>query len=86
MVHIGGLEATIGAFDRLVSGSTMLTQGATMRREPLPSFPLVAGSHDGIRLMGNDGTGPREWLVSPRGTSIDELWAQLVAAGVTPTT
>jgi hypothetical protein len=26
-----------------------------------------------------------EWKVSPRGTPIDEVWGQLVAAGVTPT-
>ena len=75
VVHVGGLEATIGAFDVLVSGTTMLTEGATMRRERLPNFPLVSGNHDGIRLMGKDGTGEREWLVSPRDTSIDELWA-----------
>ena len=85
VVHSGGLEATIGAFDGLVSGNTMLTEGASMRRERLWAFPIVAGSRDCIKLMGNDGTGPREWKVSPRGTSIDELWAQLLAAGVAPT-
>lgn len=84
VVHVGGLEATIGAFDVLVSGTTILTEGATMRRERLPNFPLVSGNRDGIRLMGKDGTGEREWLVSPRDTSIDELWAELLAAGVTP--
>jgi hypothetical protein len=81
---VGGIEATIGAADSLVSGNTMLTEGATMRRERLPALPIVAGNHDCIRLMGNDGTGPREWKVSPRDTSIDELWAELLAAGVTP--
>ena len=85
VVHLGGLEATIGAFDGLVSGNTMLTEGTTMRRERLSGFPIVAGNRDCIRLVGNDGTGPREWKVSPRDTSIDELWAQLLAAGVTPT-
>lgn len=84
VVHLGGIEATIAPFDGLVSGNTMLTEGATMRRERLGAFPIVAGNHDCIRLMGNDGTGPREWKVSPRDTSIDELWAQLLAAGVTP--
>lgn len=84
VVHEGGLEATIGPFDGLVSGNTMLTEGATMHRERLPAFPIVAGSHDCIRLMGNDGTGPREWRVSPRDRTLDELWEQLVAAGVTP--
>jgi hypothetical protein len=85
VVHLGGIEATIGAFDGLVSGNAMLTEGATMTRDRLPAFPFVAGDHDCITLVGNDGTGPREWRVSPRDTSIDELWAQLLAAGVTPT-
>jgi len=86
LVHPDGLEVTIGAFDGLVSGNTILIEGATMRRERLSAWPLVAGNRDCIRLWGNDGTGPREWKVSPRGTSIDEVWAQLLAAGVTPTT
>jgi hypothetical protein len=85
VVHLGGIEATIGAFDGLVSGNTMLTDGASMRLDRLSVFPLVAGSHDCIRLTGSDGIGSREWRVSPRSTSIDELWAQLVAAGVSPT-
>lgn len=84
VVHLGGIEATIAPFDGLVSGNTMLTEGATMCRERLPAFPIVAGNHDCIRLIGNDGTGPREWKVSPRDMSVDELWAQLLAAGVTP--
>ena len=86
LVHSAGLEVSIGAFDGLVGGNTMLIEGATMRRERLGAWPLVAGNHDNIRLCGNDGTGVREWKVSPRGTPIDEVWAQLVAAGVTPTT
>ena len=86
VVHPGGLEVTIGAFDGLLSGNTMLIEGATMRRERRPAWPLVAGNRECITLWGNDGTGPREWKVSPRGTPIDEVWAQLVAAGVTPTT
>ena len=86
VVHSGGLEVTIGAFDGLISGKTMLIDGATMRRERLGAWPLVAGNHDCIRLWGNDGTGPREWKVSSRGTPIDEVWAQLLAAGVTPIT
>jgi hypothetical protein len=86
LVHSGGLEVTIGAFDGLVSGNTMLIAGAKMRRERLGTFPLVAGNHDCIRLWGTDGADPHEWKVSPRGTPIDEVWGQLVAAGVTPTT
>jgi hypothetical protein len=85
VVHSDGLEVTIGAFDGLVSGNTMLIQGATMRRERLSVWPPVAGNRECIRIWGNDGTGPREWKVSPRGTPVDEVWAQLVAAGVTPT-
>jgi hypothetical protein len=86
VVHSGGLEVTIGAFDGLIGRNTMLIEGTTMRRDRLGAWPLVGGNHDCIRLCGNDGTGPREWRVSPRGTPIDEMWAQLVAAGVTPTT
>jgi len=86
VVHSGGLEVTIGPFDGLIGGNTMLIEGATMRRERLGAWPLVSGNHDSIRICGNDGTGPREWKVSPRGTPIDEVWAQLLAAGVTPTT
>jgi hypothetical protein len=85
VVHTGGLDATIAPFDGLVSGNAMLTKGATMRRERLPAVPIVAGNHDCIRLMGDDGTGQREWKVSPRDTSVDALWGQLIAAGVTPT-
>ena len=85
VVHSGGLEVTIGAFDGMVGGNTMLIEGATMRRERLGAWPLVSGNHDSIRICGSDGTGPREWKVSPRGTPIDEVWAELVAAGVTPT-
>jgi hypothetical protein len=86
VVHSGGLEVTIGAFDGLISGNTMQIDGATMRRERLGAWPLVAGNHDCIRIWGSDGTGPREWKVSPRGTPIDEVWAQLLAAGVNPIT
>jgi len=86
LVHSGGLEVTIGAFDGLIGGTTMLIEGATMRRERLGTWPLVAAKRECIRLCGNDGTGQREWKVSLRGTPIDEVWAQLIAAGVAPTT
>lgn len=78
---------TIGAFDGLVTGTTKLIEGATMRRERLSFWPIVAGNRDCIRLWGTDGTHSREWKVSPRGgTSMDEVWTRLVAAGVTPAT
>lgn len=86
VAHAGGLEATIAPFDTLVSGNTILTEGATMCRDRLGAFPIVGGNHDCIRLIGSDGTGVREWRVSPRDRSVDELWAQLATAGVTPTT
>jgi len=85
LVHPGGLEVTIGVFDVLISGNTVLLKGATMRRERLSTWPLVGGNRDCIRLWGSDGTGRREWKVSPRGTSVEKVWAELVAAGVTPT-
>ena len=86
VVHAGVLEATIAPFDWLVSGNTILTDGATMRLDRLDAVPVVVGNHDCIRLIGNDGTGIREWRVSPRDRSVDELWAQLATAGVTPCT
>jgi hypothetical protein len=82
LVHPTGLEVTIGAFDGLVTGNTMLIDGATMCRDRLGAFPLMAGSHDCIRIWGTDGTSSHEWKVSPRGTSTDEVWAQLAKAGV----
>jgi hypothetical protein len=84
LIHPGGLEVTIGAFDGLISRNTMLLEGATMRRDRLGVLPLVGGSHDCIRICGTNGDRPREWKVAPRGTPIDEVWAQLIAAGVTP--
>jgi hypothetical protein len=84
VVHSDGLEVTIGAWDGLVSGNTMLIVGAAMRRERLSVWPVIAGNRECIRLWGDDGTGPREWKVSPRGTPIDEVWDHLIAAGVTP--
>lgn len=84
VVHAGGLEASIAPFDWMVSGNTILTEGATMRRDRLGAFPIVGGNHDCIRLVGNDDTGVREWRVSPRDRSVDELWAQLATAGVAP--
>ncbi|MGY2876547.1 hypothetical protein ACVW00_003737 [Marmoricola sp. URHA0025 HA25] len=86
VVHAGGLEATIAPFGSLVSGNAILTKGARMRRDRLGAFPIVGGNHDCIRLIGNDGTGVREWRISPRDRSVDELWAQLATAGVTPAT
>jgi hypothetical protein len=86
LVHAGGLEVTIGAFDGLVTGNTMMLEGANMRRDRLGAVPIVLGNHDCIRIWGTDGTSPRQWKVSPRGTSIDEVWAQLTKAGVTQVT
>jgi len=86
VVHAGGLEATIAPFDRLVSGNAILTEGATMCRDRLGALPIVGGNHDCIRLIGSDGTGVREWRVSPRDRSDDELWTQLATAGVAPNT
>jgi hypothetical protein len=78
---------SFGAFDGLVTGATMLIEGATICRERLSMWPLVAGNRDCIRIWGTDGNHSLEWKVSPRGTdSIEELWMHLVSAGVTPTT
>jgi hypothetical protein len=86
LVHPDGLEATIGSFDGLITGNTMLIDGATMRRERLSIWPLVGGSRDCIRIWGTNGTHSLEWKVSPRGTSsIEEVWMHLVSAGVMPT-
>jgi hypothetical protein len=84
LVHSGGLEVIPGAFDGSVSINTMMLKGASMCRDRLGAWPLVVGNHECIRLSGNDGARSSEWKVSPRGTPIDAVWAELVAAGVTP--
>ena len=87
-MHSGGLEATIGAFDGLITGNTMLHRGLHgSDRTATIVGPLVSGSRDCIRIWGAGwGTFPLNGRYPQEGlSSIDELWMHLVSAGVTPT-
>jgi hypothetical protein len=85
VVHGGGIEATIGRADGLISGNFMRASDATMWRDRVGWAGTFIGKRDCIRLHGFDSRTMRDWAVSPRGTSIDEVWQALLAVGVTPT-
>jgi hypothetical protein len=71
IVHTGGLEATIASAHVLAEGHFMRTSDATMWIDQF-----------GIRLHGFTGRGIRDWAVTPRGSSIEEVWQALLGAGV----
>jgi hypothetical protein len=78
IVHTGGLEASIGAANILVSGNFMRTSDATMWTDRI-------GRRECIRLHGFDGRrAHRDWAVTPREASIEEVWQALLGVGVTP--
>ena len=77
VVHIGGLEASIGSANVLVSGNFMRTSDAVMWRDRF-------GRRECIRLHGFDGRRARDWAVTPRGSSIEEAWQALLGVGVKP--
>jgi hypothetical protein len=85
VVHGGGIEATIGRADGLISGNFMRASDATMWRDRVGWGGTFIGERDCIRLHGFDSRRIRDWAVSPQGTSIDEVWQALLAVGVTPT-
>src|SRR5262245_58134495 len=71
IVHTGGLEATIASAHVLAEGHFMRTSDATMWIDQFC-----------IRLHGFTGRGTRDWAVTPRGSSIEEVWQALLGAGV----
>ena len=73
IVHTGGLEATIASAHVLAEGHFMRTSDATMWIDQFC-----------IRLHGFTGRGTRDWAVTPRGSSIEEVWQALLGVGVTP--
>jgi hypothetical protein len=75
IVHTEGLEATIASAHVLAEGHFMRTSDATMW---LDQF----GMRECIRLHGFTGRGTRDWAVTPRGSSIEEVWQALLGAGV----
>ena len=75
IVHTGGFEATIGSANVLVGGHFMRTSDAAMWRDRF-------GMRECIRLHGFTGRGTRDWAVTPRGSSIEEVWQALLGAGV----
>lgn len=76
IVHTEGLEATIASAHVLAEGMFfMRTSDATMWRDRF-------GTRECIRLHGFTGRGARDWAVTPRGSSIEEVWQALLGAGV----
>jgi hypothetical protein len=75
IVHMGGIEATIGSANVLIAGHFMRASDATMWRDRF-------GMRECIRLHGFDGRGARDWAVTPRGSSIEEVWQALLGVGV----
>lgn len=75
IVHMGGLEASIGSANVLVSGNFMRTSDATMWRDRFRG-------RECIRLHGFDGRRARDWAVTPLGSSIEEVWQALLGVGV----
>jgi len=84
VVHMGGLEASIGSANVLVSGNFMRTSDATMWRDRLGWQGTALGRQECIRLHGFDGHRARDWAVTPRGSSIEEVWQALLGVGVKP--
>ena len=83
VVHSGGLEAT-GTANGFSSGTQMLSEGTTMWRDQVGWDGSPVGKSDCIRLHGSDGVRIRDWAVTPKDASVDELWDALDEAGVTP--
>jgi hypothetical protein len=84
IVHMGGLEASIGSANVLVSGNFMRTSDATMCRDRVGWAGTAIGRQECIRLHGFDGRRARDWAVTPRGSSIEAVWQLLLGVGVKP--
>jgi hypothetical protein len=78
IVHRGGLEASIGSANILISGDFMRASDAAMWRQG-------AGRRECVRLHGFDGRrAHRGWAVTPAASSIEQVWQALLSAGVKP--
>jgi hypothetical protein len=84
IVHMGGLEASIGSANVLVSGNFMRTSDATMWRDQVGWAGTPLGRQECIRLRGFDGRRARDWAVAPREYSVEEVWQVLLGVGVKP--
>lgn len=84
IVHMGGLEASIGSANVLASGNFMRTSDATMWRDRVGWAGTAIGRQECIRLHGFDGRRARDWAVTPRESSIEEVWQVLLGVGVKP--
>jgi hypothetical protein len=84
VVHVGGLEASIGSGNAFVAGNFMSTSDATMWRDQVGWAGTAIGRQERIRLHGFDGRRARDWAVIPRGCSIEEVWQALLGVGVKP--
>lgn len=84
IVRPGGLEASIGSANFLVSGNFMRTSDAVMWRDEVGWAGAGIGASECIRLQGFDGRSTRDWAVTPRDSSVEEVWQVLLGVGVTP--
>ena len=83
-MHGGGIEATIGAGDGLFSGNVIRSSDATMWRDRAGWGGSSLARRDCIRLQGFNGHSTTEFLVTPRGASIEDVWQALLTVGVKP--
>jgi hypothetical protein len=84
VVHGGGIEVTIGRGDGFISGNSMRASDATMWRDRIGWGGSFIRKRDCVRLHGFNGRTTSDWAVTPRETSLDEVWQALLAVGVTP--
>jgi hypothetical protein len=84
VVHGGGIEVTIGRGDGFISGNLMRVSDATMWRDRIGWGGSFIRKRDCIRLHGFNGRTTSDWAVTPRETSLDEVWQALLVVGVTP--
>jgi hypothetical protein len=85
VVHGGGIETTIGRGDSLFDGNCIRSSDATMWQGSLGWMGSSIGSRRCVRLHGFNGSTSTGLAVTPRGSSIDDLWQALLRVGVTPT-
>jgi hypothetical protein len=85
LVRPDGLQVTVGLGDGFASGRFLRSSDASMWRDHGGWAGSSIGERESIRLRGFDGRSTRDWAITPRGASLDEVWQALLDAGVTPT-
>jgi hypothetical protein len=84
LIRPGGLEVTVGLGDGFASGRFLRSSDASMWRDRVGWAGSPMGERESIRLGGFDGRTTRDWAITPREASLDEVWQALLDAGVTP--